>query len=302
MKLGAYTACLHDKPLPEALQTLRDLGLDSAEINSGGFLPAAHLPIAELRASEDARDGVPRAVRRGRRHAHGAQLQRQPAAPRSRGARQARPGRARRDRAGGAAGRQARGHDVRAAGRRAPARTCRRGPSCRGTAPTSTPGLPVERGGHPVLEGRPGPRRATPTSRSASRCTRTTSSSTRPRWSGSPPRSTPRTSARRWTPATCSGRASTRSPPSSALGDLVYNAAAKDTRINQRQVNGVLDDRFGRVRPTSPGAVLLGGRYTPQRLADETRRGTSSRSGGATTSTSGRDFLRRWRRSTRTWP
>jgi sugar phosphate isomerase/epimerase len=39
MKLGAYTACLHDKSLPETLEILRDLGLDSAEINSGGFLP-----------------------------------------------------------------------------------------------------------------------------------------------------------------------------------------------------------------------------------------------------------------------
>jgi sugar phosphate isomerase/epimerase len=56
VKLGAYTACLHDKPVAQALQTLRDLGLDSAEINSGGFLPAAHLPIEEVRASRDARD------------------------------------------------------------------------------------------------------------------------------------------------------------------------------------------------------------------------------------------------------
>src|SRR3954469_9115706 len=56
MKLGAYTACLHDKPLPEALEILRDLGLDSAEINSGGFLPAVHLPIADVRSSSAARD------------------------------------------------------------------------------------------------------------------------------------------------------------------------------------------------------------------------------------------------------
>jgi sugar phosphate isomerase/epimerase len=56
MKLGAYTACLHDKPLPEALGVLRDLGLDSAEINSGGFLPPVHLPVDDLRASQDARD------------------------------------------------------------------------------------------------------------------------------------------------------------------------------------------------------------------------------------------------------
>ena len=56
MKLGAYTAVLHDKPVAEALQVLRDLGLDSAEINSGGFLPAPHLPIADIRASKDARE------------------------------------------------------------------------------------------------------------------------------------------------------------------------------------------------------------------------------------------------------
>jgi sugar phosphate isomerase/epimerase len=56
MKLGAYTACLHDKPVAEAVATLRELGLDSAEINSGGFLPPVHLPVDEIRTSQDARD------------------------------------------------------------------------------------------------------------------------------------------------------------------------------------------------------------------------------------------------------
>jgi sugar phosphate isomerase/epimerase len=56
MKLGAYTACLHDKPVAEALATLRDLGLESAEINSGGFLPPVHLPVDDIRASKDARE------------------------------------------------------------------------------------------------------------------------------------------------------------------------------------------------------------------------------------------------------
>jgi sugar phosphate isomerase/epimerase len=56
MKLGAYTACLHDKPLPEALAVLRDLGLGGAEVNSGGFLPAPHVPVEQLRASATARD------------------------------------------------------------------------------------------------------------------------------------------------------------------------------------------------------------------------------------------------------
>jgi sugar phosphate isomerase/epimerase len=56
MKLGAYTAVLHDTPIAEALAVLSGLGLDSAEINSGGFLPAPHLPIADIRASRAARD------------------------------------------------------------------------------------------------------------------------------------------------------------------------------------------------------------------------------------------------------
>jgi sugar phosphate isomerase/epimerase len=54
MKLGVYTAVLHDKPLPEALRIVRELGLESAEINSGGFVPEPHLP-ADLLTSETAR-------------------------------------------------------------------------------------------------------------------------------------------------------------------------------------------------------------------------------------------------------
>jgi sugar phosphate isomerase/epimerase len=56
MKLGAYTACLHDKPLAEALAILAGMGLDSAEINSGGFIGTPHLPIDDIRASQGARD------------------------------------------------------------------------------------------------------------------------------------------------------------------------------------------------------------------------------------------------------
>jgi sugar phosphate isomerase/epimerase len=55
MKLGAYTACLHDKPLPEALAILNRMGLESAEINSGGFIPEPHLPTADILASQVAR-------------------------------------------------------------------------------------------------------------------------------------------------------------------------------------------------------------------------------------------------------
>src|SRR5256886_15193401 len=48
MKLGAYTACLHDRSLPETLKILRELGLTSAEINAGGFIPAPQLPAGHL--------------------------------------------------------------------------------------------------------------------------------------------------------------------------------------------------------------------------------------------------------------
>ncbi len=56
MKLGAYTACLHDKSLEEALTILRDLGLDSVEINAGGFIGTPHLPVDELLQSAAARE------------------------------------------------------------------------------------------------------------------------------------------------------------------------------------------------------------------------------------------------------
>ena len=48
MKLGAYTACLHDRPLDETLKILGELGLTSAEINTGGFIGAPHIPITDI--------------------------------------------------------------------------------------------------------------------------------------------------------------------------------------------------------------------------------------------------------------
>ena len=56
MKLGAYTACLHDRPLDETLKILGELGLTSAEINTGGFLTAPHLPIGDILTSAGARE------------------------------------------------------------------------------------------------------------------------------------------------------------------------------------------------------------------------------------------------------
>jgi sugar phosphate isomerase/epimerase len=55
MKLGAYTACLHDRSLPETLKILQDMGLTSAEINAGGFVPSPHLPIGAVLSSAAAR-------------------------------------------------------------------------------------------------------------------------------------------------------------------------------------------------------------------------------------------------------
>jgi sugar phosphate isomerase/epimerase len=48
MKLGVYTAILHDRPLADALATIAGLGLRGAEINAGGFLPSPHLPVDDL--------------------------------------------------------------------------------------------------------------------------------------------------------------------------------------------------------------------------------------------------------------
>jgi len=55
MKLGAYTACLHDRPLPEALDVLTSNGLTSVEVNTGGFIPSPHCHLDLLLSSEQAR-------------------------------------------------------------------------------------------------------------------------------------------------------------------------------------------------------------------------------------------------------
>src|SRR5690625_587814 len=52
---GAYTACLQDHTLAEALDVLATAGLTGAEVNTGGFIPAPHAPVDALLASETAR-------------------------------------------------------------------------------------------------------------------------------------------------------------------------------------------------------------------------------------------------------
>lgn len=56
MKLGVYTAILHDRALPEALTVIRELGLSGAEVNVGGFIGTPHIPIDDVLTSATARD------------------------------------------------------------------------------------------------------------------------------------------------------------------------------------------------------------------------------------------------------
>ncbi|MBL3699416.1 sugar phosphate isomerase/epimerase family protein [Leucobacter luti] len=57
MKLGVYNAILHDRTLPEAIEVVAQLGLTGIELNTGGFLPATHLPtLDEVLTSDTARD------------------------------------------------------------------------------------------------------------------------------------------------------------------------------------------------------------------------------------------------------
>lgn len=55
LRLGAYTACLHERPLDEALDILARNGLTSAEVNTGGFIPSPHAPVDLLLSSARAR-------------------------------------------------------------------------------------------------------------------------------------------------------------------------------------------------------------------------------------------------------
>ena len=56
LKLGAYTACLHDRTLNEALDILKENGLTSVEVNTGGFIPSPHCPVDLLLSSATARE------------------------------------------------------------------------------------------------------------------------------------------------------------------------------------------------------------------------------------------------------
>jgi sugar phosphate isomerase/epimerase len=269
MRLGAYTACLHDKTVAEALQVLRDLGLESAEINSGGFLPAPHLPIDHLRASQDAREqylglfafaGVTLTAL----NCNGNPLDPNPEV----GPKHA--------------------QDVRDAIELAALLGVKRVVTMSGL-PASDPGgrLPswtVEPWHSVFLDARDYQWQQVAI----------------PYWKDIQARArdadvkvciemhphnlvyNPATMERLVTEVNATHVGAEMDPshlfwqgidPIAALdrlGGLVYNAAAKDTRINPAvKVNGVLDDRFGRVHPDEPGAVSLGGRYTLSRWPED---------------------------------
>jgi sugar phosphate isomerase/epimerase len=265
MKLGVYTAVLHDKPLKEALQVIRALGLGSAEINSGGFVSAPHLPIADVRASQEARDEYlghfeAAGVTLTALNCNGNPLHPDPEV------------------------RAKHGQDVLDAVEIASLLGVRRvvtmsglpGTDAAATLPSWTV-LPWE-------------------SSSLDARDYQWNEVAIPYWKDVQARAAdadvkvclemhphnlvynPSTMERLATEIDATHVGAEMDPSHlfwqgidpvaavNSLGDLVYNAAAKDTRINEAaRVNGVLDDRFGRVGPDEPGALVLGGRYTLSR-------------------------------------
>jgi len=265
MKLGAYTACLHDKPVAEALQTLRDLGLDSAEINSGGFLPAPHLPIEQVRASQDARDEYlglfsSTGVTLTALNCNGNPLHPDPEV------------------------RDKHGDDVREAISLAALLGVKRVVTMSGL-PASDPGgrlpswtvLPWDSAYLDARDYQWG-EVATPYWKDIQARARDADVKVCIEMHPHNLVYNPATMERLATEVNATHVGAEMDPshlfwqgidPVAALerlGGLVYNAAAKDTRINEAaKVNGVLDDRFGRVSPDDAGAVSLGGRYTLSR-------------------------------------
>ena len=262
MKLGAYTACLHDQPLEQALRTLRDLGLEGAEINSGGFLPAPHLPVEQLRASAAAREDylglfADAGVALTALNCNGNPLHPDPQV------------------------RDKHGRDVHDAVELAALLGVRRVVTMSGL-PAAEPGgrlpswcvLPWDSAQLDVRDHQ-------------------WDDVAVPYWKDVQARAAdadvkvciemhphnvvyhPATMLRLATEIGATHVGAELDPshlmwqqidPVAAvdhLGELVFHAAAKDVRINPAaRVNGVLDDRFGRVAPDAPGAVSLGGRYT----------------------------------------
>jgi sugar phosphate isomerase/epimerase len=265
MKLGAYTAVLHDKPVDEALRILRELGLDSAEINSGGFLPAPHLPIADIRASQDARDEYlglfeSAGVALTALNCNGNPLDPNPVV----GPQHAQDVRDSIDLAALLGVKRVvtmSGLPAAHAGGRLPSWTVNPWHSVymdaldyqwqevaipfwkdiQARAADADVKVCIEMHPHNVVFN-PATMERLATEINATHVGAEMDPS-HLFWQGIDPVAAV-----------------------NSLNGLIYNAAAKDTRINEAaKVNGVLDDRFGRVRPGDPGALSLGGDYTLSR-------------------------------------
>ncbi|HVQ95056.1 MAG TPA: sugar phosphate isomerase/epimerase [Mycobacteriales bacterium] len=268
MKLGAYTACLHDKPIEAALQALSALGLTGAEINSGGFLPAAHLPIERLRASPTARGeylGLFSAagITLTALNCNGNPLHPDPAV------------------------RDKHGQDVLDAIELAALLGVNRVVAMSGL-PGSDPGgrLPawnVVPWDSAYLDSRDYQWNDVAIPYWKQVHSRAADADVKVCLEMHPHNIVynPATMERLATELNATHVGAEMDPshlmwqqidPILAvrhLGGLVFNAAAKDVRINAAaRLNGVLDDRFGRVAPDAPGAVGLGGRYTLSRWPD----------------------------------
>ena len=265
MKLGAYTAVLHDKSIDETLRVLQDLGLDSAEINSGGFLPAPHLPIADIRASRDARDEylgkfAAAGITLTALNCNGNPLHPDPAV------------------------RDKHGQDVRDAIELGALLGVKRVVTMSGL-PGSDPAAKLPAWSVLAWD-----------SSTLDAMDYQWDEVAIPYWKDVQARAkdadvkvciemhphnlvyNPATMIRLAESVNATHVGAEMDPSHlfwqgidpvaaiGALGDLVYNAAAKDTRINEAaKINGVLDNRHGRVRPDEPGAISLGGRYTLSR-------------------------------------
>jgi sugar phosphate isomerase/epimerase len=263
MKLGVYTAVLHDKPVAEALKAIADLGLTSAEINSGGFLPPVHMPIDDLRSSEQARSDYlglfdQAGVTLTALNCNGNPLDPEVGAQQS--------------------------QDIYDSIEVAALLGVKRVVTMSGTPSASPTGtapawnvLPWHSAYLDVQDYQwkevAIPFWKTVQARAADADVKVCIEMH--------PHNVVYNPATMIRLATVIGatHVGAEMDPShlfwqgiepieavEALGDLVYNAAAKDTRINPAaRINGVLDDRFGRVRPDDKGAIGLGGRYTLSR-------------------------------------
>ena len=262
MKLGAYTACLHDRPLPEALRILKEMGLDSAEINSGGFLPPVHLPVEDLRSSEDARQEylglfADAGITLTALNCNGNPLDPNPEV----GPRHA--------------------QDIRDSIEVAATLGVKRVVTMSGL-PGSDPGArypswTVEPWHSVFLDARDYQWNEVAIPFWKDIDARARAADVRIAIEMHPHNVVynPATMLRLAEQINATHVGAEMDPSHlfwqgidpilaiEALGDLVYNAAAKDVRINEAaKINGVLDDRFGRVAPGAPGVVSLGGRYT----------------------------------------